>query len=156
MGAGHHLVLKVRAGRAGAEEHDHHQRPGNEPLQRVGGGRTRLPDQKRREQTEEHQRLEEAEDQRERVADDRLEFAGEDVAVLVNGLGATPPEELYLIYRHLARLMQDRRMTTRQLYIGEYVTSLEMAGASVTLMRLDAELLELVKMPAECPMFSQR
>lgn len=85
-----------------------------------------------------------------------LEFAGEDVAVLVNGLGATPPEELYLIYRHLARLMQDRRMTTRQLYIGEYVTSLEMAGASVTLMRLDAELLELVKMPAECPMFSQR
>lgn len=85
-----------------------------------------------------------------------LGFAGEDVAVLVNGLGATPPEELYLIYRHLARLMQDRRMTTRQLYIGEYVTSLEMAGASVTLMRLDAELLELVKMPAECPMFSQR
>lgn len=85
-----------------------------------------------------------------------LEFAGEDVAVLVNGLGATPPEELYLIYRHLARLMSDRRMTTRQLYIGEYVTSLEMAGASVTLMRLDAELLELVKMPAECPMFSQR
>jgi phosphoenolpyruvate---glycerone phosphotransferase subunit DhaK len=85
-----------------------------------------------------------------------LEIAGSDVAVLVNGLGATPPEELYVIYRHLARLLEARKTKTKKLYIGEYVTSLEMAGASISLMRLDPELHDLVMAPADCPMFSQR
>jgi dihydroxyacetone kinase-like protein len=64
--------------------------------------------------------------------------AGDDVAVLVNGLGATPPEELYLIYRAVHRLLDEQGVTARHAFVGEYATSLEMAGASVSLLHLDA------------------
>jgi dihydroxyacetone kinase-like protein len=84
-----------------------------------------------------------------------LDYSGHDVAVLVNGLGATPYEELYLLYRRLRRILPERNVTFSRSYVGEYVTSLEMAGASVTLMRLDDELLELLDAPAFCPMFIQ-
>ncbi len=83
-----------------------------------------------------------------------LDFSGSDVAVLVNGLGATPYEELYIMYRKLAQILEAERVTIRRSFVGEYVTSLEMAGASITLMRLDGELLELLDAPAYCPMFT--
>ena len=82
-----------------------------------------------------------------------LDYAGSDVAVLVNGLGATPYEELYLMYRKLTQILEAERVTIKRSFVGEYVTSLEMAGASITLLRLDGELLELLDAPAYCPMF---
>ena len=82
-----------------------------------------------------------------------LDFRGSEVAVLVNGLGATPYEELYIMYRKLARILEAENVTLKRTFVGEYVTSLEMAGASITLLRLDDELLELVDAPAYCPMF---
>lgn len=84
-----------------------------------------------------------------------LDFGGSDVAVLVNGLGATPYEELYIMYRKLRAVLEASRVRVVRSYVGEYVTSLEMAGASVTLLRLDDELLELLDAPAYCPMFMQ-
>ena len=84
-----------------------------------------------------------------------LDFSGSDVAVLVNGLGATPYEELYLMYRKLTQILGAQKVNIKRSYVGEYVTSLEMAGASITLLRLDAELLELIDAPAYCPMFLQ-
>jgi phosphoenolpyruvate---glycerone phosphotransferase subunit DhaK len=84
-----------------------------------------------------------------------LDFDGSDVAILVNGLGATPYEELYLMYRHARRVLEARRISVRRTFVGEYVTSLEMAGASITLMRLDEELHDLLARPANCPMFVQ-
>jgi phosphoenolpyruvate---glycerone phosphotransferase subunit DhaK len=84
-----------------------------------------------------------------------LDFDGSDVAILVNGLGATPYEELYLMYRHARRVLEARRISVRRTFVGEYVTSLEMAGASITLMRLDEELHDLLGRPANCPMFVQ-
>lgn len=84
-----------------------------------------------------------------------LDFVGHDVAVLVNGLGATPYEELYVMYRKLHRFLEGHRVTIVRSYVGEYVTSLEMAGASITLLRLDDELLSLIDAPATCPMFVQ-
>ena len=84
-----------------------------------------------------------------------LDFSGSDVAVLVNGLGATPYEELYIIYRKLTQILDAQRVNIKRSFVGEYVTSLEMAGASITLMRLDDELLELLDAPAYCPMFWQ-
>ena len=81
------------------------------------------------------------------------DFAGSDVAILVNGLGATPYEELYVMYRHARRVLEGHRVSVRRSYVGEYVTSLEMAGASVTLMQLDEELHDLLARPANCPMF---
>ena len=81
--------------------------------------------------------------------------SGDEVAVLVNGLGATPCEELYVMYRKVWELLRDARITIHRCYIGEYATSLEMAGASVSLLRLDEELKHLLDAPADSPFFVQ-
>jgi dihydroxyacetone kinase-like protein len=80
---------------------------------------------------------------------------GDDVAVLVNGLGATPREELYLLYRRASAILADRGIRVHRAWVGEYATSLEMAGASISLLRLDDELRRLVDAPAETPFFAQ-
>ena len=80
---------------------------------------------------------------------------GDDVAVLVNGLGATPREELYILYRAVAKILDGEGIRVHRVWVGEYATSLEMAGASVTLLRLDDELKRLVDAPAETPFFVQ-
>ncbi|MBI3751336.1 MAG: dihydroxyacetone kinase subunit DhaK [Chloroflexi bacterium] len=80
---------------------------------------------------------------------------GDSVGVLVNGLGATPKEELYILYRAVARLLDGEGIAVHRVWIGEYATSLEMAGASVSLIRLDDELRGLLDAPAETPFFSQ-
>ncbi|MCA0240825.1 MAG: dihydroxyacetone kinase subunit DhaK [Proteobacteria bacterium] len=76
---------------------------------------------------------------------------GSRVAVLVNSLGATPHEELYIVYRHVARVLESIGATAVMPLVGRYATSMEMAGASLTLMPLDAELERLLKAPADCP-----
>lgn len=88
--------------------------------------------------------------------DDELRLeAGERVAILVNGLGATPLEELYVLYRRIKALLDEREIEVHRPYIGEYATSLEMAGASLTVMRLDGELTQLLDAPAASPFFRQ-
>ncbi len=81
-----------------------------------------------------------------------LDFQGSDVAVLVNGLGATPYEELYVLYRRVKQILDARHIPVKLRFVGEYATSLEMAGASVSLMRLDGELYELLRAPMHTPM----
>ncbi len=80
---------------------------------------------------------------------------GDRVAVLVNGMGATPLEELYVVYRKVHQLLSDAGVTVHRPYVGEYATSLEMAGASISLMRLDEELTALLDAPASSPFFRQ-
>lgn len=80
---------------------------------------------------------------------------GSRVALLVNGLGGTPLEELYLIYRRAHSLLAERGVSVHRRYVGEYATSLEMAGASLSVLRLDDELAELVDAPARSPFFTQ-
>lgn len=87
------------------------------------------------------------------ILDDLDAEKGSRVALLVNGLGATPLEELYLLYRRSARLVADRGLKVARSYVGEYVTSLEMAGASITVMLLDDELQALLEAPANSPFF---
>ncbi|MFM0547378.1 dihydroxyacetone kinase subunit DhaK [Paraburkholderia strydomiana] len=87
------------------------------------------------------------------ILDDLDAEKGLRVALLVNGLGATPLEELYLLYRRSARLIADRGLKVARSYVGEYVTSLEMAGASITVMLLDDELQALLEAPASSPFF---
>jgi phosphoenolpyruvate---glycerone phosphotransferase subunit DhaK len=82
--------------------------------------------------------------------------SNDEVAVLVNGLGATPREELYILYRGAHRILQERGVAVHRVWVGEYATSLEMAGASLSLLRLDDELKALVDAPAETPFFVQR
>ena len=81
---------------------------------------------------------------------------GERVAVLVNGLGATPLEELYVIYRRVHARLAELGVEIERRYVGEYATSLEMAGASVSVMRLDDSTSELLAAPARSPFFEQR
>ena len=80
---------------------------------------------------------------------------GDEVSVLVNGLGATPKEELYLIYRLVYKILTGRGIAIHRPYIGEYATSMEMAGASVSLCKLDAELKALLDAPAATPFVVQ-
>lgn len=80
---------------------------------------------------------------------------GDRVAVLVNGLGATPLEELYLLYRRAHQILTERGIRIEQKYVGEFATSLEMAGASISLLRLNDERLALLREPAKSPFFQE-
>lgn len=83
---------------------------------------------------------------------DDLPYApNEEAAVLVNGLGATPREELYVLYRRVHQLLEQAVVRVRHVRVGEYATSLEMAGASISLLKLDEELGRLLDAPAESP-----
>ena len=81
---------------------------------------------------------------------------GDEVAVLVNSLGATPKEELYILYRKVAAMLAERGVSVFHAYIGEFATSMEMAGASISLLFLDEELKRLVAAPADSPFFVQQ
>ncbi len=81
--------------------------------------------------------------------------AGDQVAVLINGLGATPKEELYLIYRKVGLVLKEKKISVFHVYVGEFATSLEMAGASISLLKLDDELKKLLARPARTPFFEQ-
>ena len=91
------------------------------------------------------------------IVDDMLEAivtdlpyaSGDEVAVMVNGLGGTPISELYILYGHAHEALEARGIVPVRSYVGEYCTSLDMAGASLTLVRVDEELKELLSAPAE-------
>lgn len=89
------------------------------------------------------------------ILEDLEPQSGERVAVMVNGLGATPPEELYIMYRRVHEILATRDVGVHRAYVGEYATSMEMAGASITLFRLDDELAALLDHPAQTPFFVQ-
>lgn len=78
---------------------------------------------------------------------------GDRVAVLVNGLGATPLEELYLLYRKTHHMLTAMGVDVVKNYVGEYATSLEMAGASISILELNDERLALLEAPARSPFF---
>jgi dihydroxyacetone kinase-like protein len=85
------------------------------------------------------------------VLDDHNLPAGTEVAVLVSGLGATPVNELYLLYDRMAQQIEARGLVVHKAYVGNYFTSLEMVGATLTVMALDAELKALLAVDTACP-----
>ncbi len=87
----------------------------------------------------------------EAVASDLPFEQGDRVGLMINGLGGTPISELYLLYRKAALNCKDRGYEVVHSYVGNYCTSLEMAGMSLTLIRLDDELIELMEAPASIP-----
>ncbi|WP_417604805.1 dihydroxyacetone kinase subunit DhaK [Primorskyibacter flagellatus] len=76
--------------------------------------------------------------------------SGDRVSVMVNSLGATPPEELYILYRTVKARLEDAGATIVMPLVGRYATSMEMAGASFTLCKLDEELESLLQAPCDC------
>lgn len=81
------------------------------------------------------------------VIDDLPFASGDRVLAFVNGMGGTPQIELYLVYNELKQLLDGRGITIERNLVGSYITSLEMAGCSITLLRLDDELIRLWDAP---------
>lgn len=80
---------------------------------------------------------------------------GERVCVLMNSLGATPPEELYIMYRYAKKALKGYGVDVARVYVGEFATSLEMAGASISVIRVNDELLKYINTPVHTPFFTQ-
>lgn len=75
--------------------------------------------------------------------------AGDEVVVLVSGLGATPVMELYIIYNEIEKLLAEKRIKVYRPYVGNYFTSLDMMGVTTTIMKVDSELKALIDYEAE-------
>lgn len=73
---------------------------------------------------------------------------------MVNGLGATPMEELLITYRAVHKRLEAAGVSIVMPHVGEFATSMEMAGLSITLFRLDAELERLLRIPARTPFYT--
>ena len=99
----------------------------------------------------------------EKVTDELLERilpelrlkAGDETAVLVNGLGGTPLEEQYIVTKRIYEILNGMGIRIFHAYVGEHATSMEMAGLSITVLKLDAELKYLLARPANALMFRQ-
>jgi dihydroxyacetone kinase-like protein len=85
------------------------------------------------------------------VADDLPFGRGDNVLAFVNGMGGTPLIELYIVFNELRRYLEGRGITVARNLIGPYITSLEMAGCSITLLKLDDELTKLWDAPVKTP-----
>jgi dihydroxyacetone kinase-like protein len=85
----------------------------------------------------------------EAVVSDLPFVKGDKVALMINGLGGTPISELYILYGHAHEQLEKQGIHVAKNYVGEYCTSLDMAGVSLTLVKLDDELLSLLNAPAE-------
>ncbi len=86
---------------------------------------------------------------------DDIDLAGSEVSVMLNSLGGTPLEELYIMYRRLLEIFKKHDVTVYRPYIGRFATSMEMLGASLTIMKLDDELKKWLDAPASSPFFDQ-
>src|ERR671917_2208633 len=85
-----------------------------------------------------------------RILGDSVDFSGSEVAVMVNGMGSTPLMELYVAYAHVADVLEREDVSVwRMPYVGDYMTSLEMAGFSITLLKLDNEMKPYLTAPCD-------
>jgi dihydroxyacetone kinase-like protein len=79
------------------------------------------------------------------------DYSGSEAAVMINGLGATPLMELYILNNEIEKLLSAKGIAIHRTFVGNFMTSLEMAGCSVSLLKLDAELKELLDYPCDTP-----
>ncbi|RLL46630.1 dihydroxyacetone kinase subunit DhaK [Oceanobacillus piezotolerans] len=88
-----------------------------------------------------------------KIIEDLPYQSGDEVAVMINGLGSTPEMELYIVSRKVQEVLKEKGIQVYQTFVGEFMTSLEMAGCSVTLLKLDNELKELLHAESLAPAF---
>ena len=82
--------------------------------------------------------------------------AGDEVCLLINGLGATSLEELYILSNDVTNLVKEKGVKIYKTFVGEYATSMEMAGASISLCKVDDEMKKLIDMPGDTPFYTQK
>ena len=80
-----------------------------------------------------------------------IDYNGSEVAVMINGAGATPLMELFIINNHVSDVLAEKGIKVYKTMVGEYMTSIEMQGFSISLLRLDEELKRLLDAPADTP-----
>lgn len=85
-----------------------------------------------------------------------LDYDGSEVAVMINGLGSTPMMELYILYNEVEKILRQHGITVHKALVGSYMTALDMAGCSVSLLRLDGELKNLLDEPCDTPAWRQK
>lgn len=90
-----------------------------------------------------------------KILDDIQIDKGEEVAVMVNGLGATPLMELYIVNKKVSEILKAKEIKVAKTYVGNFMTSLEMPGFSISVLKLDEELKELLKAKADTPAFKE-
>ena len=81
---------------------------------------------------------------------------GDEVCLLINGLGATSLEELYILSNDVTNLVKGKGIKIYRTFVGEYATSMEMAGASISLCKVDEEMKKLIDAPADTPFYTQK
>jgi dihydroxyacetone kinase-like protein len=89
------------------------------------------------------------------ILNDMEAAAGDEVSVLVNGLGATCKEELYIVNRKISEMLNEKDISVYSTYVGEFATSMEMTGFSISVIKLDEELKSLIGKSANTPFFTQ-
>ena len=82
-----------------------------------------------------------------------IDYTGSEVAVMINGSGATPLMELFIINNHVADVLAEKGIKVYKTFVGEYMTSIEMEGFSISLLKLDDQLKELLDAKADTPAF---
>ena len=88
-----------------------------------------------------------------KILDEHKLSENDRVAVMINGLGATPLMELYIVNRKVSEMLQERKIEISETLVGNYMTSLEMPGFSITILKLDKELEKYLKFKAETPAY---
>lgn len=97
-----------------------------------------------------------AEESIKEILDDMPVSSGEEVCVLINGLGSTSLEELYILSGNVNRLLTGKGIKIHKTFVGEFATSMEMAGASITICRIaDDEMKQWIDMPVHTPFYTQ-
>ena len=97
-----------------------------------------------------------AEESMKTLLDDMPVAEGEEVAILINGLGATSLEELYILSNDVRGILEAKGIKTYKTIVGEYATSMEMAGASISICKMDDELKHYLDYPVETPFICQK
>ncbi len=90
-----------------------------------------------------------------KILEEGIYNSGDEVAVLVNGMGGTPLMELFIANKHVHKVLADKGIKVYKTIVGNYMTSLDMEGFSITLLKVDDELKKLLDAPADTPAFVQ-
>jgi len=80
-----------------------------------------------------------------------IDYSGSEVAVMINGAGGTPLMELYIINNRVSDVLAEKGIRIHKTFVGEYMTSIEMQGFSISLLRLDDEMKQLLDAAADTP-----
>ena len=90
-----------------------------------------------------------------KILDEGIYAEGDEVAVMVNGMGATPLSELFIANLRVKEILDEKKISIAKTLVGNYMTSLDMAGFSVTLLKLDDELKGFLNAPADTPAYKE-